>query len=55
VLPNRERSGFVYFESDGNRKDVVNLILEVTVRNSITGEPISLEVPLSQTSKAPAR
>lgn len=51
VLPNKERSGFVFFESDGNRKDVAGLVLEVTVRNSDTGEPISVELPLWETSK----
>ena len=53
VLPNKERSGFVFFESDGDRKDVAGLILEVIVRNTNTGEPISVELPLSETSKGP--
>lgn len=51
VLPNKERSGFVYFETDGSRKDVADLILEVTVRNTKTGEPISAKLPLTKTTK----
>jgi hypothetical protein len=44
VLPNKERSGFVFFESDGKRKDLAGLTLQVTVRNSNTGEPTSIEL-----------
>jgi hypothetical protein len=51
VLPNKEKLGFVFFESDADRKDVAGLTLEVTVRNTSTGEPISIELPLSETSK----
>jgi len=54
VLPNKEKSGFVFFESDGSRKDVAGLILEVTVRNTDTGAPISVEIPLSQVRKEPS-
>ena len=53
VLPNKEKSGFVFFESEGSHKDVVGMTLEVTVRNTDTGEPISVQIPLSQTSKEP--
>ena len=34
----------IYFESDGKRNSVENLILEVTVRNAKTGAPIFLEL-----------
>jgi hypothetical protein len=43
-LPNKERSGFVFFESDGKRKDLAGLTLQVTVRNSNTGDPMSIEL-----------
>ncbi len=55
VLPNKERSGFVFFETDDNRKGVAGLTLDVTVRNSNTGEPISVEILLSQASKEPTK
>jgi hypothetical protein len=48
VMPNRERSGFVFFELQNGRKDLAGLVLELTARNPVTGDAFKLELPLPE-------
>lgn len=56
IAPNRELSGFLFYEVVDGTTNLAALTLEMAVRNSTTGEVIRLEVPLPEvTIEAKAR
>lgn len=46
IMPNREISGFLFFVLDKERKDLSGLRLRMTFRNTDTGEPLMITLPL---------
>jgi hypothetical protein len=42
IMPNKELSGFLFFELKKDRKDLSGLSLEMTARNQLTGEVITI-------------
>jgi hypothetical protein len=46
VMPNKEHSGFLFFPLDKGRKDLLGLRLEMSARNTDTGEIATIAVPL---------
>ena len=46
VKPNQERSGFLFFELKEGRNDLAGLRLEVTARNVVTGDLMTITTPL---------
>lgn len=53
IPPNRERSGFVYFELEPGRTGLAGLLLEMTAKNVATGGVVKVTVPLPETTFAP--
>lgn len=50
VLPHSSREGFLYFELYKNRKDLSNLIIELTARNTVTGRTLTISAPVPPVS-----
>lgn len=48
VMPNKERSGFLFFQLEEGRKDLSGLNLEMTARNVTTGEAVRITTPLPE-------
>jgi hypothetical protein len=48
VMPNKEWSGFLFFELENGRKDLTGLILEFTAKNGATAETVTVTVPLPE-------
>lgn len=48
VMPNKERSGFLFFELEEGRKDLTGLILELTAKTGATGETVTVSLPLPE-------
>ena len=46
IPPNNERSGFLFFELEEGQKDLAGLNLELTARNVVTEETVTISVPL---------
>jgi hypothetical protein len=46
IMPNKELSGFLFFELKKERKDLSGLSLEMTARNQLMGEVITITSPL---------
>ena len=46
IPPNNERSGFLFFELEEGQKDLAGLNLELTARNIVTEETVTISVPL---------
>ncbi len=46
ILLNQHRSGFLFFELEEGRKDLAGLRLELTAKNAITGEVVTIAAPL---------
>lgn len=53
IAPNKSHTGFLFFELDPGRKDLAGLFLELAARNAVTGERVTVVIPLpSATFKA---
>jgi hypothetical protein len=48
VMPNKERSGFLFFELQAGQKDLAGLVLELTTKNELRGETVTVNVPLPE-------
>lgn len=46
IAPSKDRSGFVFFDLESGRKDLSGLTLEMTARNMVTGEAVTIVTPL---------
>ncbi|MFQ5916032.1 MAG: hypothetical protein ACE5JS_22900 [Nitrospinota bacterium] len=46
ILPNKEKSGFLYLQLAEGQKDTAGLSLEMTARNITTGEIVTLVTPV---------
>jgi hypothetical protein len=46
IMPNKELTGFLFFELNKDRKDLSGLNFEITARNQQTGEVITITSPL---------
>ena len=55
IMPNKEQSGFLFFELDKGRKDLSGLSLEVTARNETTGEFLTINTPLPAATFKPRK
>lgn len=53
VMPNKDHSGFLFFELDKEQKDLSGLSLEMTARNTVTGELVTLSTPLPPANFTP--
>ena len=53
VLPNKDYSGFLFFELEEGRKDLSGLSLEMRVRNVVTGKSVTIAVPLPAATITP--
>jgi len=50
ILPHSSREGFLYFELYKDRKDLSNLIIELTARNTVTGRTLAISAPVPPVS-----
>ena len=48
VMPNKEQSGFLFFQMDKERKDFSSLLLEMKARNIVTGEVVAITASLPE-------
>ena len=55
IMRNKERGGFVFFELEKGRKDLSGLSLEVTARNLVTNENLTIAAPLPAAIFTPKR
>jgi hypothetical protein len=55
IMPNKDRSGFVFFELPKGRKDLSGLHLQVTARNEVTGELVTISSPLPAATFKPIK
>ena len=55
ILPNKERAGVLFFELDKGRKDLSGLSLEITAKNVVTGEQVTITAPLPAVTFTPKR
>jgi len=56
IMPNEERSGFLFFELEAGRKGLRGLSLHMTARSIMTEEAvIIIDVPLPETSFTPKK
>lgn len=55
IMPNEERSGFLFFELEAGRKDLRGLSLRMTAGNIVTEDPVIIDVPLPETSFPPKK
>jgi hypothetical protein len=55
IAPNTERSGFVFFDLEADRKDLSGLTLEVVARNMSTGDTVTISTPLPPTTIVPRK
>lgn len=60
IMPNKDLSEFLFFELEEGRKDLNDLILELTAKNFGTGESVKISAPLpnatfTQESRATAQ
>ncbi|MCL4476492.1 MAG: hypothetical protein M1508_09745 [Nitrospirae bacterium] len=46
VMPNKEKSGFLFFQLDEGRENLTGLGLEVTARNTANGEVVKISASL---------
>jgi hypothetical protein len=46
IMPNKERSGFLFFELPDKQKNLTGLVLEITARNMVTSDLVSITTPL---------
>lgn len=46
IMPSREMSGFLFFSLDKERSDLSGLRLRMTSRNTDTGQPLTMTLPL---------
>lgn len=46
IMPNKELSGFLFFELEEGRKDLAGLTLEMAAKNVGTGEVVKISTPL---------
>jgi hypothetical protein len=47
IMPNKENSGFIFFQIEGEHTDLSGLTLEMTAQNTVTGETVTPAIPLS--------
>jgi hypothetical protein len=55
ILPNKEQSGFLFFELPKGRKDLSGLNLQVTPRKEGTGEFLTITAPLPAATFKPGK
>jgi len=55
IMPNKDRSGFVFFELPKGRKDLSGLHLQITSRNEVTGEFVTVSSPLPAATFKPIK
>ena len=55
IMPNKEQSGFLFFELGKGRKDLGGLSLELTAKNQVTGEPLTIATPLPALTFKPVK
>ena len=55
ITPSKDRAGFLFFELDKGRKDLSGLSLEMTAKNVVTGEPVTITAPLPAVTFTPKR
>ena len=55
ILPNKDRSGFIFFELPKGRKDLSGLNLQVTPRKEGTGEFLTITAPLPAATFKPVK
>jgi hypothetical protein len=55
ITPRKERAGFLFFELDKGRKDLSGLSLEMTAKNVVTGESVTITAPLPAATFTPKR
>ncbi len=55
IMPNKDRSGFVFFELPKGRKDLSGLHLQVTARNEVTGTLVTISSPLPAATFKPVK
>ncbi len=53
ILPDQNRSGFLFFELEEGRKDLAGLRLELTAKNVSTGEVVTIASPLPAATFTP--
>jgi hypothetical protein len=52
VMPNKERSGFLFFELEEGQKNLKGLTLELTAKSAVTGEPLTINMGLPEAAFA---
>ncbi len=55
IAPSKDRSGFVFFDLEAGRKDLSGLTLEVTARNLMTGETVTVNAPVPPATFTPKK
>ena len=55
IMPNKDRSGFVFFELPKGRKDLSGLNLQIASRNEVTGESLTIASPLPAATFKPIK
>jgi len=50
ILQHTNREGFLYFELYKDRKDLANLVIELTARNTVTGRTLVISAPVPPVS-----
>ncbi len=53
IMPNKERSGFLFFQLEEGQKDLARLTLEMAARNAATGEVVIVSGPLPEATFTP--
>ncbi len=53
IPPRKDRSGFLFFELEEGRQSLAGLSLEMTVRHVVTGETVTVTVPLPAATITP--
>lgn len=48
IIPNKEQSGFLFFQMDKERKNLSSLLLEMRARNIVTGEVVTITASLPE-------
>lgn len=47
IMPQKERSGFLFFEHKAGQRDLTGLALEIMAKNMVTGDLVTIIVPLA--------
>lgn len=55
IMPNKDRSGFVFFELPKGRKNLSGLNLQIASRNEVTGESLTITSPLPAATFKPVK